>query len=161
MLKTAVNAGVPVLVFVAMVVVGMELTMSDFRRVARQPRIIVAATIGQIVLLPVAKSSSQCSRQHIFLRNCQSFSQPLWCSEACGSKGKENLSELSKHESLRASIGQSGFGNCFKPCGRCRHFSVSFGSRTSAAPEYHRGVMQQAGGGQLPVGPSSPGPFAF
>jgi bile acid:Na+ symporter, BASS family len=44
---------VPVLVFVSMLVVGMELTTNDFRRVVRQPRIIVAATVGQIVLLPV------------------------------------------------------------------------------------------------------------
>jgi BASS family bile acid:Na+ symporter len=53
LLNTAVDAGIPVLVFVAMVVVGMELTLNDFRPVARQPRIIVAATVGQIVLLPV------------------------------------------------------------------------------------------------------------
>lgn len=53
MLKTAVDAGVPVLVVVAMVVVGMELTLDDFRRVARPPRLIGAAIVGQIVLLPV------------------------------------------------------------------------------------------------------------
>jgi bile acid:Na+ symporter, BASS family len=52
LLKTAVDAGVPVLVFVAMVVVGMELTPDDFRRVARQPGIIATATVGQFVLLP-------------------------------------------------------------------------------------------------------------
>ncbi len=43
----------PVLVFVTMVVVGTELTIADFRRVARQPRLIVAATLGQILLLPL------------------------------------------------------------------------------------------------------------
>jgi bile acid:Na+ symporter, BASS family len=48
-----VNAGVPALVFFAMVVVGMELTTCDFRRVARQPATIVAATLGQFVMLPV------------------------------------------------------------------------------------------------------------
>ncbi len=53
MLKTVVDAGVPVLVFFAMVVVGMELTTSDFRRVARQPGTVAAATVGQFVLLPV------------------------------------------------------------------------------------------------------------
>jgi bile acid:Na+ symporter, BASS family len=53
LLKTVVDAGVPALVFSAMVVVGMELTIDDFRRVARQPRKVVAATAGQIVLLPV------------------------------------------------------------------------------------------------------------
>jgi bile acid:Na+ symporter, BASS family len=53
LLKTVVDAGVPVLVFFAMVVVGMELTTDDFRRVARQPRKVVAAIAGQIVLLPV------------------------------------------------------------------------------------------------------------
>src|SRR5437868_11596269 len=53
LLKTVVDAGVPVLVFFAMIVVGMELTTKDFRRVARQPGIVVAVTIGQFVLLPV------------------------------------------------------------------------------------------------------------
>ena len=53
MLKTVVDAGVPALVFSAMVVVGMELTTDDFRRVARQPRNVMAAAAGQIVLLPV------------------------------------------------------------------------------------------------------------
>lgn len=52
MLKTIVDAGVPILVFGAMVVVGMELTIDDFRRVVRQPTTVVAATVGQFVLLP-------------------------------------------------------------------------------------------------------------
>jgi BASS family bile acid:Na+ symporter len=43
---------VPALVFFAMVVVGMELTTSDFSRVARQPATVVAATVGQFLLLP-------------------------------------------------------------------------------------------------------------
>jgi BASS family bile acid:Na+ symporter len=53
MLKPVVDAGVPVLVFSAMVVVGTELTAADFRRVARPPRTVVAATLRQFVLLPV------------------------------------------------------------------------------------------------------------
>jgi predicted Na+-dependent transporter len=52
LLKTVVDAGVPALVFFAMAVVGMELTADDFRRVARQPGTVVAATVGQFVLLP-------------------------------------------------------------------------------------------------------------
>jgi BASS family bile acid:Na+ symporter len=52
LLKTVVDAGVPALVFFAMVVVGMELTTGDFRRVARQPSAVVAATLGQFVVLP-------------------------------------------------------------------------------------------------------------
>jgi bile acid:Na+ symporter, BASS family len=51
--KAVVDAGVPVLVFFTMVVVGMELTADDFRRVARQPRTVLAATVGQFVGLPV------------------------------------------------------------------------------------------------------------
>jgi BASS family bile acid:Na+ symporter len=53
MLKIVVDAGVPALVFFAMVVVGMDLTAEDFRRVARQPGTVVAATVGQVVLLPL------------------------------------------------------------------------------------------------------------
>jgi hypothetical protein len=45
-LKLIVDAGVPALVLSAMVVVGMELTADDFRRVARQPATVVAATAG-------------------------------------------------------------------------------------------------------------------
>lgn len=36
-----------------MVVVGMELTMGDFRRVAHQPWAVVVATLGQCFLLPM------------------------------------------------------------------------------------------------------------
>ena len=36
-----------------MLIVGLELTPADFRRVARYPRTIVIVTLGQIVLLPV------------------------------------------------------------------------------------------------------------
>ncbi len=53
MLKTVVDTSVPALVFFSMVVVGMELTIEDFRRVARRPGTIVAATVAQFVLLPV------------------------------------------------------------------------------------------------------------
>jgi BASS family bile acid:Na+ symporter len=51
-LATILNVGVPVLVFSTMLVLGMELTADDFRRVARQPATIVAATLGQFVVLP-------------------------------------------------------------------------------------------------------------
>ncbi len=53
LLKTVVDAGVPALVFFAMVVVGMELTAEDFRRVVRQRRTVLAATVGQFIFLPV------------------------------------------------------------------------------------------------------------
>jgi BASS family bile acid:Na+ symporter len=51
--KAAVDAGVPVLVFCTMVIVGMEQTAAEFRRVARQPLTAVAATVGQCAFLPV------------------------------------------------------------------------------------------------------------
>ena len=47
------DAGVPALVFFAMAVVGIDMPPDDFRRVARQPRIVVAATAGQFLVLPV------------------------------------------------------------------------------------------------------------
>ena len=53
MLKTVVDAGVLALVFFAVVVVGMGLLPGDIRRVARQPRIVVAVTAGQFLVLPV------------------------------------------------------------------------------------------------------------
>jgi BASS family bile acid:Na+ symporter len=54
LLKAVVDAGVPALVFFSMVAVGMELTPDDFRRVACQPGMVVAVTLGQFVWLLVA-----------------------------------------------------------------------------------------------------------
>jgi BASS family bile acid:Na+ symporter len=52
MLKAVVDVGVPALVVFAMLVVGTGLTSADFRRVARRPALVLAATLGQCVLLP-------------------------------------------------------------------------------------------------------------
>jgi BASS family bile acid:Na+ symporter len=54
MLKTALDVTVPVLVFLLMTIVGMELTAEDFRRVARRFRVVAAATAAQIVFWPLA-----------------------------------------------------------------------------------------------------------
>src|SRR5207253_3212110 len=54
MLKPVVDVAVPVLVVVTMIVVGLGLTPGDFRRVARAPRLVAAATAGQALLLPLA-----------------------------------------------------------------------------------------------------------
>jgi DNA-binding NarL/FixJ family response regulator len=48
-----VDAGVPGLVLFAMVVVGMELTTTACRQVARQPGTVVAAIMGKFIVLPV------------------------------------------------------------------------------------------------------------
>ena len=53
LLRTVVDAGVPVLVFFTMVVQGMEPTTDAFWRVARQPGTVVGASVGQFILLSV------------------------------------------------------------------------------------------------------------
>jgi hypothetical protein len=41
------NTAVQVTVFLMMAVVGLDLTVADFRRIGEQPRIPVLATLGQ------------------------------------------------------------------------------------------------------------------
>ena len=43
----------PLVLFLLMAVVGLELTRDDFRRVLRAPRAVLGATFAQIVLLPL------------------------------------------------------------------------------------------------------------
>ena len=43
----------PIVLFVLMTVVGLELTIDDFRRVARAPRAVVGGTLAQLALLPL------------------------------------------------------------------------------------------------------------
>lgn len=43
----------PMVLFVLMAVVGLELTLDDFRRIASAPRALVGGTLAQIVLLPL------------------------------------------------------------------------------------------------------------
>ena len=42
----------PAILFALMIVVGLQLSLADFRRVLEVPRAVVAGTAGQIVLLP-------------------------------------------------------------------------------------------------------------
>jgi predicted Na+-dependent transporter len=53
LLKTIVGAGVPVPVLCTMVVVGMDLTVSDFRRIVRRAEIVMGAITGQLLVLPI------------------------------------------------------------------------------------------------------------
>ena len=53
MLKPVLDIGVPALVILTMVVVGLGLTVGDFRRVAGMPGLVAAATVGQLVFLPL------------------------------------------------------------------------------------------------------------
>jgi BASS family bile acid:Na+ symporter len=46
------DVAVPALVWLLMLVVGLELTPKDFRRVLRYPRAVTVATLGQLLLLP-------------------------------------------------------------------------------------------------------------
>lgn len=58
---TAVDAitgfAIPALVWFLMLVVGLELTPADFRRVLRYPRAVTVATLGQLLLLLPAPHS--------------------------------------------------------------------------------------------------------
>src|SRR5436305_8958797 len=53
MLKPVVDIAVPAIVVLAMTAVGLGLTVDDFRRVARRPGVVAAATVGQLVFLPL------------------------------------------------------------------------------------------------------------
>jgi len=48
-----VDIAIPLVVVMMMVVVGMELTPEDFRRVRRCPKMVLTATAGQLITLPV------------------------------------------------------------------------------------------------------------
>jgi BASS family bile acid:Na+ symporter len=52
-LKPVVDTAVPALVILAMAVVGLGLTVDDFRRVAHRPGVVAAAAVGQLVVLPL------------------------------------------------------------------------------------------------------------
>src|SRR3954447_14020544 len=53
MLKPVLDIGVPALVILTMVAVGLGLTVGDFRRVVSMPGLVAAATVGQLVFLPL------------------------------------------------------------------------------------------------------------
>src|SRR5205809_179541 len=51
--KAVLDVAVPLLVAGSMVVVGLGLTAEDFRRVARRPLLVLAATLGQVLITPL------------------------------------------------------------------------------------------------------------
>jgi bile acid:Na+ symporter, BASS family len=52
-MKLLVDIAIPLVVFMMMVVVGMELTLEDFRRVCTFPKPVFIGTAGQLIVLPV------------------------------------------------------------------------------------------------------------
>lgn len=61
------DLAIPALVWLLMLVVGLELTPGDFRRVLRYPRTVTVATIGQLLLLPA------CAALLIWLQDPESW----------------------------------------------------------------------------------------
>jgi BASS family bile acid:Na+ symporter len=51
--KTFIDISIPILVFFTMIVVGLDLTIEDFRQVMRKPRAVVFGTLGQLIFLPI------------------------------------------------------------------------------------------------------------
>ena len=51
-MKTLIDISVPVLTFVLLAGVGLDLTVDDFRRVRRQPALMLAGLVGPLFLLP-------------------------------------------------------------------------------------------------------------
>ena len=48
-----VTIAIPAVVLLLLVVVGLDLTAADFRRVVEHPRAVIVGTLGQLVILPV------------------------------------------------------------------------------------------------------------
>ena len=51
-MQILVELFIPLLIFIMMLVVGLELTLDDFRRVQHFPRIVLVGVVGQVLLLP-------------------------------------------------------------------------------------------------------------
>jgi BASS family bile acid:Na+ symporter len=50
--KSVLDVGIPVVAFLIMTIVGLDLTRADFERVRRRPRVLVAGLLGPLLLLP-------------------------------------------------------------------------------------------------------------
>jgi BASS family bile acid:Na+ symporter len=52
LLKTALNIGIPVVAFLVMTIVGLDLTRTDFARVKARPRVFASGLLGPLLVLP-------------------------------------------------------------------------------------------------------------
>ena len=52
-MSTTVDIGLPLLIILAMTIVGLELTVADLRRVMHYPTHVAAALFGQVLILPL------------------------------------------------------------------------------------------------------------
>ena len=51
-MKSILDVAVPVVTFLVMTIVGLDLSRPDFERVRARPRILVAGLLGPFLLLP-------------------------------------------------------------------------------------------------------------
>ena len=52
-MKAVLDIGIPLVAILIMIPVGLDLTLADFRRVTHAPRLVCAALVGQVLLLPL------------------------------------------------------------------------------------------------------------
>ena len=52
-MKTVLDIAIPIIAILIMIPVGLDLTPEDFRKVARSPKLVGAALVGQVLLLPL------------------------------------------------------------------------------------------------------------
>jgi BASS family bile acid:Na+ symporter len=52
-MPTGIALSIPVIVFIFTIGIGSELTWDDFKRLFKEPKVIIVGLIGQLVLLPV------------------------------------------------------------------------------------------------------------
>ncbi len=56
-MSNVVHVGLPLLIMIAMTVVGLELTIADLRRVMHYPTHVAAALFGQVLALPIVAAA--------------------------------------------------------------------------------------------------------
>ncbi len=56
-MSNVVHVGLPLLIIIAMTVVGLELTIADLRRVMHYPTHVAAALFGQVLALPIVAAA--------------------------------------------------------------------------------------------------------
>lgn len=52
-MEMLVDIAIPVVVIMLMFVVGLELSLEDFRRIRGYPKPVLVGTAGQLIILPV------------------------------------------------------------------------------------------------------------
>lgn len=129
-MKAVLDIAVPIVAFLIMIPVGLELTVTEFRNLSHVPGMLTAALVGQILLLPL------CAMGLVYFLDLKPhIATGLLLIAACPAGGLSNYYAYVARARTALSVALTG-GSCFASLGTMPFVTTGYGLYLGTSIEF-------------------------